>query len=158
MISDIQLKIILKRLHRIPRFNSYIMTKPKSVLEHSARTAIIYQYLGGKELLPALLHDMSEGFLGFDPPSPIKADIPGIKEYESRPEHQLPFSNDLEKDLCKLADEMELLLDLKEQQSLGNSTQELLDIYDNVLEEVMEKAKKLGKKTIVKKILHDMGK
>lgn len=155
-MNAIQLKLALKRLHRIPRFNSYIMTKPKSVLEHSARTAILYHFLGGKEIFPALMHDYSEAVLGFDPPSPIKEQIPEIKAFELKPENCIPFEDEKEKDLCKLCDGIELLLDLKEQQQLGNTTPELLNIYDDVLQEVMDKAKKLGKRSEIKKLINDL--
>lgn len=151
-----QLKLSLKRLHRIPRFNSYTMTKPKSVLEHSARTAILFHYLGGKELIQALMHDYSEAVLGFDPPSPIKEQIPAIKEFELRPENCIPFEQEKEKELCKLCDGVELLLDLKEQQQLGNNTPELLNIYDDVLQEVMDKAKKLDRRNEIKKLINSL--
>jgi len=151
-----QLKMAMKRMHRIPRFNSYIMTKPKSVLEHSARTAILYHFLGGKEVWPTLMHDYSEAVLGFDPPSPIKEQIPEIKAFELKPENCFPFEDEKEKDLCKLCDGIELLLDLKEQQQLGNNTPELIDIYDEVLQEVMGKAQKLGRKTEIKKLINDL--
>jgi len=156
MLTLSQLKIAMKRLHRIPRFNSYIMTKPKSVLEHSARVAIIYHYLGGKEIFQALMHDYSEAVMGFDPPSPIKELIPEIKAFELLPDNCFLFTEDKEKDLCKLCDGIELLIDLKEQQQLGNNTPELINIFDDVLVEVMDKAKKLGRRTEVKKLINDL--
>lgn len=153
MITLEHLKLASK-LHRIPRFNSYTLTKAKSVLEHSARVAFIYEYLGGTDLLAALSHDLSEAALGFDPPSPIKKLIPGIKEYEEQ--FQPKFTDQEQKDLCKLADGIELILDLIEQQQLGNHAPQLLDIYNEVLEETMERAKKLGKKAEVKKLMKDL--
>lgn len=151
-----KLKQAIKRLHRVTRFTSYTMIKPKSVLEHSARVAMIYQYLGGTEVFAALMHDVSEAFLGFDCPSPIKAQIPGIKEFELLPDHCVPFLDEGEKKLCKLCDGIELLIDLKEQQSLGNRTPELMSIHDEVLDEVMERAKELGRKSEIKKLIQDL--
>lgn len=153
-----KLKAAVKKLHRIQRFTSYTMLKPKSVLEHCARVAIIYEYLGGKEVFAALMHDLPEAFLGFDPPSPIKAKIPAIKEFERLDEHCVKFQDEAEEKLCKLADGMELLLDLKEQQQLGNQTPELLDVHDEVLQEVMDRANALGKKSEVKKLLKELTK
>lgn len=141
-------------LHRIRRFSSHTMTEPKSVLEHVARTAFIYAYLGGKDILAALSHDNSEAALGFDPPSPIKKEIPAIKEYELK--FKMPFSSEDEEALCKLADGLELILDLIEQQQLGNRTPKLLDVYNEVLEETMDRARKLGKKLEVKKLLKEL--
>lgn len=154
----IKLKQVINRLHRVSRFTSYTMIKPKSVLEHSARVAMLYQYLGGKEVFAALMHDMSEAFLGFDCPSPVKAKIPAIKEFELLPEHSIQFISDDEKKLCKLCDGIELLIDLKEQQSLGNQTTELMEIYDQVIEEVMERAKALGRKSEIKKLIQELTK
>lgn len=148
-----QLKLS-NQLHKIPRFNSYTLTKAKSVLEHSARVAFIYEYLGGTDVLAALAHDLSEAALGFDPPSPIKKAIPEIKTFEKK--YEIAFSTTEQKALCKLADGIELILDLIEQQQLGNRTPALIDVYDEVLEETMERAKQLGRKSEIKKLIKDL--
>lgn len=156
MLSLEQLKLALKKLHKIPRLNGHILTKPKSVLEHSARVAILYHYLGGKEVFPALMHDYSEAVLGFDPPSPIKDKIPGIREFEKLPENHIPFADENEYVVCKIADNLELLLDIKEQQQLGNSTPEIMEMHDLVLEELMERAAKVNRKAEIKKLIQKL--
>jgi 5'-deoxynucleotidase YfbR-like HD superfamily hydrolase len=151
-----QLKLALRKLHKIPRLNGHILTKTKSVLEHSARVAMIYQFLGGKEVFQALMHDYSEAVLGFDPPSPIKEKIPAIREFENLPENKIPFEDKNEYLICKIADSLELLLDIKEQQQLGNSTPEIMEMHDQVLEELMEKAAALGRKNEIKKLIQKL--
>ena len=65
-----QLKLAMS-LHNIRRFQTHRMMQSKSVAEHSFRMAALYAYLGGTEILPAMLHDIEESITG-DIPSPVK--------------------------------------------------------------------------------------
>lgn len=137
-------------LHKVSRFQTYLLNQPKSVAEHSARVAMLYAFLGGKEILPALMHDSEEAITS-DIPGPIKKDLIGLEKYTE--EYRIPFKDPAEKELCKLADILELVLDLLEQQQLGNQNPKLMDVYEETLSDVIERAKKLGKKGEVNKIL-----
>lgn len=152
MLSLDQLKLALN-LHVIRRFQTHRLQQPKSVAEHSFRMAAIYSYLGGKELLPAMLHDLEESVTG-DLPSPIKKDLKGLEKYESlRPN----FETDAEKKLAKVADKLELLLDLREQlEDTGRLPKRLLEVYEAEMETVLDLAKELGKSKEVKKLLKDL--
>lgn len=137
-------------LHKVRRFQTYLLTAPKSVAEHSARVAMLYSYLGGKEVLPALMHDAEESITS-DIPGPLKKHLTGLEPFVEK--YRVAFEDPKEKDLCKLADLLELVLDLIEQQLIGNSSPDLMAVYEETLEEVLNKASKLNKKTDVKKIL-----
>ena len=149
-----QLKLAL-HLHNIRRFQTHRLQLPKSVAEHSFRVGAIYAYLGGKEHLPAFLHDIEESLTG-DIPSPIKKDLTGLDKYESlKPE----FQDSTEKRLGKLADKLELVLDLREQlEDNGRLPKKLMSIYEDELEMIHEIAKELGKLNEVKKLLKEVSK
>jgi len=137
-------------LHKVSRFQTYLLAQPKSVAEHSFRVGLLYSYLGGTEILAAFGHDLEEAITS-DIPGPIKAELSGLDKYIDK--YRLVFSEKKEKDLCKLADLLELVLDLIEQQMLGNQSPDLMGVYEDTLEEVMDRAKKLGLKTEVRKII-----
>lgn len=116
---------------------------------------MIYAYLGGKELIAAFGHDTEEAITG-DLPSPIKKDLQGLEKFENmRPSYQDPN----EKKLGKLADKLELVLDLQEQlDDTGRLPKKLMIIYEDEKEMVLEIAKELGKLAEVKKLLRDLNK
>lgn len=149
-----QLKLALN-LHNVRRFQAHRMVQAKSVAEHSFRVASVYAYLGGKEILPAMLHDLEESITG-DLPSPIKKDIKGLEKFEAvRP----PFEDPIEKKLGKLADKLELILDLQEQlDETGVLPRSLRRIYDDEKELAFEIAKEIGKLKEVKQLLRDLNK
>jgi hypothetical protein len=72
-----------------------------------------------------------------------------------RPTYQDP----IEKRLGKLADKLELVLDLQEQlDDTGRLPKKLMIIYEDEKDLVFEIAKELGKLADVKKLLRDLGK
>jgi 5'-deoxynucleotidase YfbR-like HD superfamily hydrolase len=142
-----QLKLAL-RLHRVARFQTHHLLEPMSVAEHSFRVAALYAYLGGKEILPAMLHDLEEAITG-DLPSPIKKELQGLEKFEAmRPQ----FETLEEKKLGKLADKLDLLLHIRGQVKYSN---DLMEIYDTELECLMDLARELGKTKEVKKLLKE---
>lgn len=147
-----QLKLALN-LHLIQRFQTHRMQQKKSVAEHSFRVGALYSYLGGKELEAAYNHDLEEAVTG-DLPSPIKKDLQGLEKYEAmRP----AFSSDYEKKLGKIADKLELVLDLKEQmEESGHLPKRLLIIYEDELDSALDLAKEIGKIKEVKQLLKDI--
>lgn len=149
-----QLKLALN-LHNIRRFQTHRLQVPKSVAEHSFRVAAIYAFLGGKELLPALTHDIEEALTG-DIPSPLKKELTGLERYEKmRPE----FESAQEKKLAKVADKLELVLDLREQlEDTGRLPRRLMEIYESELEAAMDLAKELDKAKEVKALLRELSK
>jgi 5'-deoxynucleotidase YfbR-like HD superfamily hydrolase len=149
-----QLKLSLN-LHNILRFQTHRLQSPKSVAEHSFRMGMIYAYLGGKELIAAFGHDAEEALTG-DLPSPIKKDLQGLEKYEAlRPS----FEDAIEKKLGKLADKLELILDLQEQlDDTGILPKKLRIIYDDEKELAFEIAKDIGKLKEVKQLLKDLNK
>lgn len=154
MLTLEQLKLSLS-LHNIRRFQTHRLQSPKSVAEHSFRMGMIYSYLGGKELIAAFGHDAEESLTG-DLPSPIKKDLQGLEKFESlRPQ----FQDSMEKQLGKLADKLELVLDLQEQlDDTGMLPKKLRTIYEDEKELVFDIAKDLGKLTDVKKLLKELSK
>jgi 5'-deoxynucleotidase YfbR-like HD superfamily hydrolase len=143
-----QLKLAL-RLHRVRRFQTHHLLEPMSVAEHSFRVGALYSFLGGKELLPAMAHDLEEAITG-DLPSPIKKDLTGLEKYEAlRPQ----FIDAEEKKLGKLADKLDLLLHIRNQVKYSD---DLMEIYDTELETVMELAAKLQKTKEVKKLIKEI--
>lgn len=149
-----QLKLALG-LHNVQRFQTHRLQIPKSVAEHSFRVGALYSFLGGKELKPAFFHDLEEAITG-DLPSPIKKDLQGLDKFEAiRPE----FEDQREKKLGKLADKLELVLDLQEQlDDTGRLPKKLMIIYEDEKDLVFELAKELGKLSEVKKLLRDLNK
>lgn len=149
-----QLKLALN-LHNVNRFQAHRMLQPKSVAEHSLRVGAIYNYLGGNELMPALFHDLEESITG-DLPSPIKKDLQGLEKYEAmRPQ----FEDAKEKRLGKLADKLELILDLQEQlDDTGVLPKKLRIIFEDEKELAFDIAKELGKAKEVKQLLRDLNK
>lgn len=154
MLTLSQLKLILN-LHNIRRFQTHRLQSPKSVAEHSFRMGMLYSFLGGKEMIPALGHDAEEAITG-DIPSPAKKHIKGLEYFESmRP----AFEDEKEKRLAKLADKLELVLDLREQlEDNGKLPKRLMQVYEDELELVHEIAKELGKSKEVKQLLKDLNK
>jgi len=152
MLTLEQLKLALN-LHNVRRFQTHRLQASKSVAEHSFRVASLYAYLGGKEVLPALMHDIEEAETG-DLPSPIKKHLTGLERYEVlRP----VFENKNEGRLGKLADKLELVLDLREQlEDVGRLPKRLMDIYETELEMAMDIAKELGIAKEVKKLLKEI--
>lgn len=147
-----QLKLALN-LHCIRRFQTHRLQLPKSVAEHSFRMALIYAYLGGKEIVPALAHDLEESITS-DIPSPVKKELKGLEKFESlRPE----FQDLTEKRLAKLADKLELVFDLREQlDDTGKLPRKLMQIYEDELDAALDIAKELGKSKEVKKLLKEL--
>jgi 5'-deoxynucleotidase YfbR-like HD superfamily hydrolase len=154
MLTFEQLKLALK-LHIIQRFQTHRLQQRKSVGEHSFRVAVIYDYLGGTETIAALCHDIEEAETG-DIPSPAKAHIKGLEYFEKlRPE----FKDKTQKKLAKLADKLELVLDLREQlDDVGKLPKRLMEIYEEELELVYDLAKELNKIKEVKQLLKDLAK
>jgi hypothetical protein len=152
MMNLEQLKLALN-LHCIKRFQTHRLQMPKSVAEHSFRVAALYAYLGGKELLAALLHDAEEAMTG-DLPSPIKKELQGLEKFEAlRPQ----FEDVEEKKLGKLCDRLELVLDLREQlEDTGKLPRRLMTIYEDEMEKVLEVAREIGKTKEVKKLLREV--
>lgn len=148
-----QLKAAMS-LHLIDRFATHSINYRKSVAEHSFRVALLYSYLGGTEVLSALTHDSEESVTG-DIPSPTKKHLSGLESLEKH--YRVNFQDPKEKDLCKLCDELELVLDLIEQQQSGNNSPKLMNIYDEALDSVREKAKQLNKLSEVKKLIKELG-
>lgn len=151
-ISFEQLKLALS-LHNIQRFQTHRIVKPKSVAEHSFRVAAIYTFLGGKDYLAALFHDIEESITG-DIPGPVKPLLQGLQQFESlRP----VFSNEREKQICKVADKMELVLDLGEQcGSPEFLPAKLLHIYENEYNECIKLASEVGVMGQLTSILKDL--
>ncbi len=152
MLTMDQLKLAM-RLRNVTRFATHRLQKRQSVSDHSFRMACIYIYLGGKEIVPALTHDISESYLS-DIPSPAKKKLGGVEQLEDslRP----PFENDYEKKLSQLADLLELVLDLKEQLiEIGKLPPHIAEIYETELDHAKELAKELNKKDEVSKILKE---
>lgn len=149
-----QLQLALN-LHNIRRFPTHRLMQSKSVAEHSFRVAAIYAFLGGKEILAAMAHDIEEAATG-DIPSPVKKGLTGLDVYEAmRP----AFEDEREKKLGKLSDKLELVLDLREQlEDVGRLPKRLLSIYEEEMEMALDMAKELGKLKEVKLMLKEVGK
>jgi len=147
-----QLKMAMN-LHNVRRFQTHRLQASKSVAEHSFRVAALYAFFGGKEILPALLHDIEESITS-DIPSPVKKNLKGLEIYEAmRPQ----FEDIKEQRLGKLADKLELVLDLREQLSdVGRLPKGLMDIYEAELELALDIAKELGIAKEVKKLLKEI--
>lgn len=138
------------RLHRVSRFQTHNMIEPMSVAAHSFRVGLLYLYLGGKEAVPAFLHDAEEALTG-DLPSPTKSRLPAIRIFEQlRPE----FEDEFEKRLCKLADKLDLVLHIRPQAKFD---EDLGSVYEEEYEEVLSIAKELKKTKEVKKIIRVKG-
>lgn len=152
MLTKEQLKLAMN-LHVVRRFQTHRLQQAKSVAEHSFRVAVLYAYLGGTEILPALLHDAEESITG-DIPSPAKKLLKGLEHFEAmRP----PFSEPLQKRLGKLADKLELVLDLREQlEDNGKLPKRLMQVYEDELEQVYEIAKEVNKQKEVKQLLKEL--
>lgn len=152
MLTLEQLKLAMS-LHNIQRFQTHRLQSPKSVAEHSFRVGMLYAYLGGKEYIPAFGHDLEEAITG-DLPSPVKKHLKGLEEFEKiRPQ----FLNTEEKKLSKIADKLELLLDLKEQlNDTGRLPKKLMDIYETEMEMLFDLSKDSGKLKEVKQLLKEL--
>lgn len=152
MLTLEQLKLALN-LHNIRRFQTHRMQASKSVAEHSFRMAVVYTYLGGTEILAALSHDIEEAHTG-DLPSPIKKHLKGLEYFEAmRPQ----FQDLMQQKLGKLADKLELILDLREQlEDTGRLPKKLMDIYETELDAAKDIAKELGKLKEVNKLLKEL--
>ena len=112
-------------LRNVSRFQTHRLQHRQMVDQHSFRAAAIYIYLGGKEPIPMLFHDIDEALTG-DLPSPIKKDLKGLEKFEDmRP----PFEDKKEARLGKLADKLELILDLQEQLDDTGTLPKKLDKY-----------------------------
>lgn len=147
-----QLKLALN-LHNVRRFQTHRLQTNKSVAEHSFRVASLYAYMGGKEILPALLHDAEEALTG-DLPSPIKKKLTGLEYFEAmRPQ----FEDKKEERLGKLCDKLELVLDLREQlEDTGKLPRRLMDIYELELDMAKDIAKELGLSKEITKLLKEV--
>ena len=147
-----QLKLALN-LRNISRFQTHRLQHRQSVDQHSFRVAALYVYLGGTEVEAALFHDLEEAVTG-DLPSPIKVDLTGLEKYELlRPQ----FADPIEKRLGKLADKLELILDLREQlEDTGKLPKRLMTIYEDEMDRALEIARELGKVKEVKKLLREV--
>lgn len=147
-----QLKLAMN-LHNVRRFQTHRLQASKSVAEHSFRVAAIYAYLGGVEVLEAMCHDIEEALTG-DLPSPIKKELKGLEKFEDmRP----AFKDKREARLGKLADKLELVLDLREQlEDVGRLPRRLMDIYENELDSAKEIAKELGITKEMNKLLKEV--
>jgi 5'-deoxynucleotidase YfbR-like HD superfamily hydrolase len=152
MLTIEQLKHAMN-LRNVSRFQTHRLQHRQMVDQHSFRATLIYVFLGGKELMPMLLHDLSETITG-DLPSPIKKDLKGLEKFE---EIEPKFQDSQEKRLAKVADKLELVLDLREQlNDIGKLPKRLMDIYETELENALDIAKELGKAKEVKQLLKEL--
>lgn len=99
-----------------------------------------------------LSHDIEESLTG-DLPSPIKKHLKGLEHFEAmRPQ----FQSDVEAKLGKLADKLELVLDLREQlEDNGKLPRRLMEIYETELDLAKDIAKELGKTKEVNYLLKE---
>lgn len=107
------------RFQSIRRWHMIDTSRPQSIAEHSANVALLAYYIAhtcadqhfgpaGHVLLPALVHDLPEVFMG-DIPTHTKKHLKGIDELEERltpPEfkYEAPDHHHLLIKLCDLAD------------------------------------------------------
>lgn len=154
MIDLPQLKLAL-RLRNVSRFQTHRLQVNQKVDQHSFRATAIYSYLGGKELEAMLFHDLEESVTG-DLPTPVKKEIQGLEKFEAlRPQ----FEDAQEKKLGKLADLLELVIDLREQLlEVGRLPPALMEIYEAELDRAKDLAKGLNKTSEVNKLLREIGK
>lgn len=147
-----QLKLALN-LHNIQRFQTHRLQVRKSVAEHSFRALAIYVALGGTDLMAMAFHDIEESITG-DIPGPIKKHISGLDIFENlRPD----FSSYEEKRLGKLADKLELVLDLQEQHDdSGTLPTKLRLIYEEEKQMAEDIARELGILSKTRKLLRDL--
>lgn len=148
MLSLEQLKLALK-LPNISRAVIHQIVPAFKLAEHSIRVHALYKYLGGKDDEAALYHDLNEVFTG-DIPSPAKKHLTGLDYFESQ---QPQFSDPVEKRLCKLCDKLCLVLQLK---PYVNFSSEVLSIYQEELDTLMDISRELSKTREVKKLLKEI--
>jgi 5'-deoxynucleotidase YfbR-like HD superfamily hydrolase len=154
MITFDQLKAALT-LRNVHRFQTHRLQHRQMVDQHSFRAAALFIYLGGKDIIPILFHDIDESITG-DLPSPIKKDLQGLEKFEAiRPK----YTETRESRLGLLCDKLELVLDLQEQfDDTGILPKKLRMIYEDEKEMTLEIARELGIIQEVKKLLKDLSK
>lgn len=149
-----QLKLAFS-LRNVTRFQTHRLQHRQMVDQHSFRATVLFVYLGGVEILPMLLHDLSESITG-DLPSPIKKDLKGLEKFE---EIEPKFVDPKQKRIGKLSDKLELVLDLREQlHDTGRLPDKLMSIYEHELDLALDIAKELGIVKEVKQLLKDLAK
>jgi len=147
-----QFKLALT-LRNVTRFQTHRLQHRQMVDQHSFRATAIYIYLGGVEIVPMLFHDLNEAVTG-DLPSPIKKDLQGLEKFEDL---QPGFTDPAQKRLGKLADKLELVLDLREQlEDVGKLPKRLMSIYEDELDKALDIAKEIGKIKEVKHLLKEI--
>lgn len=137
----------LRRLVHVPRWTTIPTIRKQSVGEHSFQVAVIAVWLleamHGIELesseeasgivAAAVFHDEAEAVTG-DLPSPLKRALRGsIETFEAQIGADLRLPDRVAA-LLKLADLLEALLFIREEQSMGNGmlTAVYKDVYDNL--------------------------
>jgi len=149
-----QLTLALK-LRNVQRFQTHRLQHRQSVDQHSFRTAMIYDHLGGIEHMAMLTHDLEEALTG-DLPSPAKKYVQGLDFFEKI---RVEFKDPREARLGKLCDKLELVLDLREQlDDTGQLPDQLMNIYEDEYDKVMDIAKELNKEKDVKLLLKNVSK
>lgn len=82
-MSDFCIESMYQSLSRLPRFGGHTLTD-YNVLNHTIAGCMVCEemLMGDFELFSWYLHDMSEGVMGFDAPSPVKRECPYMKNLE----------------------------------------------------------------------------
>ena len=90
-------------LINVLRWQAHRIQNKKSVAEHSFRATFIYDFLGGKETMAMLSHDLEESITG-DLPSPTKKYIQGVEYFNPL---RVSWVDSTEKKLGKICDKLE---------------------------------------------------
>jgi len=145
--------ILALNTERVARFAVHDLLKADHVDRHQYRVALFYAFLGGKELLPALVHDMIESITG-DLPSPIKKYLTGLDTWDH---FEVPFKSKYEKHLCKIADKLDIVYVLgKQKQLTGRLPRSLRKIYIRDKATAIKMAKELKKIKEVRLLLKEV--
>ena len=147
-----QLKASLS-LDNVQRWQKHRKDNKKAVAIHAYKAALLYAYLGGKDIISMLTHDNDEVFTG-DIPSPAKKHIRGLEYFKKA---CVPFSCDYEKKLGKIADLLELVLELKEDlEQYGHLPKNLRSVYRQETKKLLQLAKAINKDKEVKYLLKEV--
>lgn len=140
-------------LDNVQRWQKHRKDNKKPVAVHAYKAALLYLFLGGKDIEAMLTHDNDEAFTG-DIPSPAKKHISGLEYFKKA---CVGFSSDYEKKLGKIADLLELIIELKEDlEQYGHLPRKLQSVYEEELDRVLELASEIGKIKEVKYLLKEV--
>jgi len=140
------------RLNKVGRFQTTNMLEPMSVGEHSFRATVLYIYLGGTEVISMLTHDAEECESG-DIPGPAKRAGLVTVSQELKDKYCVPFEDPIEKKLGKLADILDLAFHIRKQ---AKQDEELMEVYEEELNNIRDLARELKKTREVKKLLREI--